>query len=106
MTARCEDIDFDLKIAEFRINGYAVLEDVLSVDTVDRIREAFMPMLEHVKERETGIADKEWGDLRTGITVGFSNEVLSLTPSMSPPRFSFGELGALSKPQGFGEQIA
>ena len=43
MTARCEDIDFDLKIAEFRINGYAVIEDVLSVETVDRIREAFYP---------------------------------------------------------------
>ena len=41
MTAQCEDIDFDLKIAEFRINGYAVIEDVLSVETVDRIREAF-----------------------------------------------------------------
>ena len=43
MTARCEDIDFDLKMAEFRINGYAVIEDVLSVETVDRIREAFYP---------------------------------------------------------------
>ena len=66
MTARCEDIDFDLKIAEFRINGYAVIEDVLSVETVDRIREAFLPMLEHVRTRETGFAEKEWGDLRAG----------------------------------------
>ncbi len=61
MTARCEDIDFDTKVAELRINGYAVLEDVLSVETVDRIREAFMPMLEHVRSREDCIAPKEWG---------------------------------------------
>ena len=66
MTAQCEDIDFDLKISEFRINGYAVIEDVLSIETVDRIREAFLPMLEHVRTRETGFAEKEWGDLRTG----------------------------------------
>ena len=66
MTARCEDIDFDTKVAELRINGYAVLEEVLSVETVDRIREAFMPMLEHVRSREDCIAPKEWGDLRTG----------------------------------------
>ena len=44
MTVGCDDIDFDLKIAEFRVNGYSVLEDVLSVETVDRIREAFLPM--------------------------------------------------------------
>ncbi len=66
MTSDSENIDFDLRIAEFRINGYAVLENVLSVETVDRIREAFLPMLEHVKGRESGIAEKEWGDLRTG----------------------------------------
>ena len=66
MTARCEDIDLDLKVAEFRINGFTVLEDVLSVETVDRIREAFLPMLEHVRTREDGIAPKEWGELRTG----------------------------------------
>ena len=61
MTSDSENIDFDLRIAEFRINGYAVLENVLSVETVDRIREAFLPMLEHVKGRESGIAEKEWG---------------------------------------------
>ena len=66
LTVACEDIDFDLAVAEFRIKGFVVLEDVLSVDTVDRIREAFLPMLAHVKERETGFAEKEWGDLRTG----------------------------------------
>ena len=66
MTAQCEDVDFDLSIAEFRINGYAVLEDVFSVSTADRIRAAFLPMLEHIRKRETGIADREWGGLRTG----------------------------------------
>ena len=58
MTAQCEDLDFDLKIAEFRINGYAVIEDVLEVETVDRIRAAFPPLLEHVRTRENIIADK------------------------------------------------
>ena len=66
MPVQCEDIDFDLKIAEFRINGYAVIEDILSVETVDRIREGFLPMLKHVRDREAGFADKEWGDLHTG----------------------------------------
>ena len=66
MTVQCEDLGFDLKIAEFRINGYAVIEDVLKVETVDRIRAAFLPLLEHVRTRENIIADKEWGDLRTG----------------------------------------
>ena len=45
MTAQCEDVDFDLSIAEFRINGYAVLEDVFSVSTTDRIWAAFLPIL-------------------------------------------------------------
>ena len=66
MTVKCEDVDFDLRVAEFRINGYVVLEDVLSVNAVDRIRAAFLPMLEHIRKREAGIADREWGDLRTG----------------------------------------
>ena len=61
MTVKCEDVDLDLRIAELRINGYAVLEDVLSVNTVDRVRAAFQPMLEHVRTRENIIADKECG---------------------------------------------
>ena len=32
MTVQCKDTDFDLRIAEFRINGYTVLEDVLPVE--------------------------------------------------------------------------
>lgn len=66
MTVRCEDVDLDLKVSEFRINGFTVIEDVLSAATADRIREAFLPMLEHVRTREDGIAPKEWGELRTG----------------------------------------
>ena len=85
MTARCEDIDFDTKIAELRINGYAVLEDVLSVETVDRIREAFLPMLEHVRTREDSIAPKEWGDLRTGYgRQQFSNRYTLTMPWILP----------------------
>ena len=66
MVVRCEDMDFDLKIDELRINGYAVIENLCPVETTDRIRQAFLPMLEHVKSRETGFAKEEWGDLRTG----------------------------------------
>ena len=29
MTATCGTVDFDLRIAEFKINGYVVLEDML-----------------------------------------------------------------------------
>ena len=29
MTLTCADVDFDLKLAEFKINGYAVFEDMI-----------------------------------------------------------------------------
>jgi len=60
MVVRCEDVDFDLKIDELRISGYAVIENLFPVETIDRIRQAFLPMLEHVKSRETGLAKEEW----------------------------------------------
>ncbi len=38
--------DLDLKLAELKINGYVMFEDFIPGEKVDRIREAFMPLLE------------------------------------------------------------
>ena len=62
-----DSIDFDLKIAEFKINGYVVFEDIIPEKTIDGIREAFMPLLENVRERETELSPVESGDVRTGL---------------------------------------
>ena len=43
------DYDLDLKLAELKINGYVTFEDLIPVETIDRIREAFLPLLEEVK---------------------------------------------------------
>ena len=43
------DYDLDLKLAELKINGYVTFEDLIPVETIDRIREAFLPLLEKVK---------------------------------------------------------
>ena len=48
MTAQ-PDYDLDLKLAELKINGYVTFEDLIPVETIDRIREAFLPLLEEVK---------------------------------------------------------
>ncbi len=40
MTLTCADVDFDLELAEFKINGYAVFED-----TIPEKKEAFPPLL-------------------------------------------------------------
>ena len=48
MTAQ-PDYDLDLKLAELKINGYVTFEDLIPVETVDRIHEAFLPLLEEVK---------------------------------------------------------
>ena len=70
MPALSNDIDFDLKIAEFRINGYAVIDDVISVDTIDELRGAFLTLLDRVRAREADSPDDiggpERGELRTG----------------------------------------
>ena len=41
--------DLDLKLAELRINGFVLLEDLIPVEKIDRIREAFLPYLEQVR---------------------------------------------------------
>ena len=66
MTLTCADVDFDLKLAEFKINGYAVFEDMIPGKKIDRIREAFLPLLAHIQERETEVSNVELGDPRIG----------------------------------------
>ena len=61
------EIDFDLKLAEYRINGYAVFEEMLPLETVDRLYAAFLPLLEHVRQRDTEVSRVERGDVRTGL---------------------------------------
>ncbi len=41
--------DLDLKLAELRINGYVLFENLIPVEKIDRIREAFLPYLETVR---------------------------------------------------------
>ena len=67
MTTTTADVDFDLKLAEFRINGYAVLEDMIPHEVIDRIAGALMPMLESVRARETELSKVERGDLESGL---------------------------------------
>ena len=55
--------DLDLKLAELKINGYVMFEDFIPGEKVDRIREAFMPLLEEVRRRSDAA---EAGDRRKG----------------------------------------
>lgn len=60
------EYDLPLKIAEFKINGFALFENLISPNKTDELCAAFMPLLEHVQTRETKIGQEEVGDLRTG----------------------------------------
>ena len=51
MTTTLQDVDLDLKLAEFRINGYVLFEDMIPHEIIDRIAAAFMPLLEQVREQ-------------------------------------------------------
>ena len=66
MTPAGRDIDYDLKLAEYRINGYVVFEEVLPPATIERVHAAFLPLLNHVRERDTEETKAERGDVRTG----------------------------------------
>ena len=66
MALTCADVDFELKIAEFKINGYTVFEDMIPLETIDRIRAAFLPLLENVQNREGKVSTVETGEERTG----------------------------------------
>ena len=61
MTAPHDDLD--LRIAEYRINGFTVFEDAIPVELVDALHEAFMPLLEAVRARNSRELS---GDLATG----------------------------------------
>ncbi len=85
MPATCENVDFDLKLDEFKINGYVVFEDMIPHETIDRIREAFMPLLEHIKERDTEVTPAETGDVRTGLgRQQFKNRYTVTIPWVQP----------------------
>ena len=60
------EYDLQLKLAEFKINGFTLFEDLVSRAKIDELCAAFLPLLEHVQARETGIGGAEVGDLRTG----------------------------------------
>ncbi len=63
MLSALSNYDLDLKLAELKINGYAIFEDFIPVEKIDRMREAFLPRLEAVKERSDSV---ESGDRYTG----------------------------------------
>ena len=58
--------DLQFKMAEFTINGFVLFEDLVAPSKVDDLCAAFMPLLEHVQQRESEIGRAETGDLRTG----------------------------------------
>jgi ectoine hydroxylase-related dioxygenase (phytanoyl-CoA dioxygenase family) len=58
--------DLNLKLAELKINGYVVFEGLIPVETIDRIYEAFLPLLAHVRDQEREFSPVERGSLRTG----------------------------------------
>ena len=60
------EYDLQIKIAEFKINGFTLFEDLVAPGKIDELCAAFMPLLEHVRSRETEIGAAEVGDLRTG----------------------------------------
>ncbi len=66
MSSPQPDYDLDLKIAELRINGFVTFEDLIPSEKIDAIREAFLPLLENLRVRETDIHPAERGDVRTG----------------------------------------
>ena len=51
---RVPSFDLDLKLAEMKINGYVIFEELFPVETIDRIRAAFMPVMEQVREKTRG----------------------------------------------------
>jgi ectoine hydroxylase-related dioxygenase (phytanoyl-CoA dioxygenase family) len=67
MSTACSDADLDLKVAELKINGYAVFEGLISAEIVDRIRAAFMPLLEQLRARETEVHPTERGEVKSGL---------------------------------------
>ena len=85
MIATRDSVDYDLKLAEFKINGYVVLDNMIPTDTVDEIRSAFLPLLEHVMARETKESRTETGEVRTGLGRLQTAKRYTLTLPWLPP---------------------
>lgn len=60
-------VGIDAKVAEYCIQGFTILEDVISHKVLDRIEAEFMPLLAHVRGRDTVEQPEETGDIRTGL---------------------------------------
>ena len=63
MASTLTKYDLDLKLAELKINGYTMFEDLVSAEKIDRIHDAFMPLLDAVRDRNDPM---ESGDRRGG----------------------------------------
>lgn len=53
------DHDLDLKLAELKMMGFTIFEGLLPVETIDRIRDAFDPLLDELRQK-TQHMDPEW----------------------------------------------
>mgnify|MGYP001261124699 CR=1 FL=1 len=51
---------------ELYINGFAIIENAIPMPTIERMYGAFLPLLEHVKNREREQGLPEHGNIRTG----------------------------------------
>jgi hypothetical protein len=53
MTTTASTYDLDLKLAELKINGFVTFAGLIPGEKIDRIRAAFLPLLEKVKAEST-----------------------------------------------------
>ena len=51
---------------ELYINGFAVMENAIPIPTIERISASFLPLLEHVRDRDHELGLEERGDIRVG----------------------------------------
>ena len=65
MTERAVDRVTQLR-NELYINGFAVMEDAIPIPTIERIHAEFLPLLEHVRDRDHELGLDERGDIRVG----------------------------------------
>ena len=54
MATSASSCDLELKLAELKINGFATFEDLIPGEKIDRIRTAFLPLLEQVTAAGAG----------------------------------------------------
>ena len=88
--------DIRQKLAEFKINGYVIFEDLLPAEKVDKLQAAFMPLLENVRAMTLGhetpgpqFEPRVVGDRRTGqgrlLNVNRYNVEVPWQPPFSDP---------------------